>query len=245
MTSDKVGSAVALEYALGKKRVSIGELTPREFDDFLLTVLQNVDLRELRGFKPLKDLLSRRPGSFVCGQRQNPLETVEITASTRFQGVPPGDGQFELTSQVVSVTRGAINQIVTYRRYESGEETTDWKIADTWKDGKGVRKVEENILVIRRPGNHTLADDNLFAVWYDFFKVPHENRMTIGQIKVLPVTLPKFREFFGDLYPRIAQNLIWELANLSRTTLETLQNQAVRYLAQVTNLERLADAVME
>jgi hypothetical protein len=249
MTSDKAGSSRTrnqLDYALGKKRISLRGLKPKEFDDFLEAELSKINLRELQGFEPLEELISRRPGSVIYGShvRQDPSETVSVAPATKFEvasSVPP---PFNLKTHVVWVSQGVLSQLVTWRRFESQEETTDWKVADNWKGGRYIQKMEEEILVLRCPADHSGADENIFIVWYVAEKVPHEDEMVVKVVRVKLVPISKFRKQFGKKYPSVAIELISRIAMLSSITLDALKNNVTVFQRSVVDIQRLSDALL-
>ncbi|OHA91508.1 MAG: hypothetical protein A2758_00095 [Candidatus Zambryskibacteria bacterium RIFCSPHIGHO2_01_FULL_49_18] len=227
--------------------MSLARLHPAEFDDLLRDTLKNIPLRDLRGFKQLKDHLRRRPGSFVIGQRQNPLEYVDITDDaelTRGGQSQPGE-RFSWKTQVQGVSRGCLSQFITYGRNESDEVTVHQEVAERWGHEAYVKRVDKRELVLRRPADHTWADESLFLLLHHYEKVPHEDRMVTTLVEVVWIPIDGFREFFGPRYSRVAQYLFWELESIVRRTLDELERAVARLKTDAKRLEQISEAVME
>jgi hypothetical protein len=243
MTSDKASKPSEARRNLDlilhadKHPISLSDLTPEEFDALLRDTLVNTDLRELRGFKTMKDMMTRTPGSFVIGARQDPTETVKANEDTKVEG------PLALTTHLVSVTRGAVSYTQTYRRYESNEETTVHAIAREWGHQAYVWRSDGTSLVLRRPNDHSRADENLFSVRCITQKVPHKDEMAVVSVVTEAIPLSRFREQFKEKYSRIACDVIWELASLSRATLRELESQAENFRRRVAEIDRLASAI--
>lgn len=246
MTSDKAQSNARRELDLffGERRVSLKRLKPKEFDSFLSRVLRDIDLRELRGFKPLEDQLShRRDHNSVNGM--DPTDDVSVPLRTQVVEKKSQRQPFGLNTHVVSAHRGVISQTLHYRRNESGEETTDWKVARSWKNGGYTFRLEGSILVLRRPSDHSRADENLFLVRYVAEKVPLEHRMEVASIEVIPVPISRFRMQFGSKYSSVAQDLIWELRSIASRTLDALRGKAEAFRPIVAKLDLIGGAISE
>lgn len=248
MTSDMADRSAArnnLDYILGGKRVSLGELNPEEFDEFLEHILTNLDLRELRGFKTLRKLIERQPGSFIYGRRQDPLETLEMSENVQFENHSWARANFDLETHVVAVCRGLLIQNIVYRQYESGEETADWKVATKWGNKKYPHRGDETTLCLHRPNNHRRADENLFEVSYQIEKVPQQDMMTVKKIVVHHLPLNAFRAHYGARYPSVARDLIWEVDSLIEQTHDDLKNKAEQFGRRRAELERIAKGIRE
>ncbi len=240
MTEARARKSVArkkLDFALGDARISLARLFFREFDDLLRGIFKELDLGELRGFKPLRDLLARHPGSFTVGQRMDPTENVKMGSSGEMKGYLEEDFSLHNT-HVVRVCRGVLDQAITYRRHESGEETTSRVIAASWGRDAYIQKVEEVILVLRRNGA-------LYNVRYSYEKIPHKDEMIIGFVEAKSLILENFRQFFGDRYPTVARDLIWELKSLANLTARELEGKAQWWQRSAIMLERISGAIME
>lgn len=249
MTSDKPSRSQAselLDYALGEKRVALKELSPQEFDQLLNHTLGEVDLRELRGFQRLEKLLERSPGSWVFGQRTNPLDVVRMSSDTKVQEVNPDDQPVNLKTHMVRVSRGSIEQHTFFRRHESGEVSDDRKVIENWGVNGGYPwRVGETILVLRRPNNHSTAHFNLFLVKYVYEKVLHQDQMSIATIEVVMVPVEMFRTIFAENYATVGVYLIWELKNLANQTLHDLEHQVGYFRRSVEKLERLSNSITD
>ncbi|MFA5744884.1 MAG: hypothetical protein WC887_01590 [Candidatus Paceibacterota bacterium] len=236
-----------LDHVFGKKYVSFGQLSVSESNELLRTTLQDVDLRELRGFKLLKDLLVLRPGSIVYG-RETPhtldLETLEMSDSVSF--LTHGFEKISLVdmnTHVLRLYRWIWNWQITFKRNESGEETDDKKVASSWGKSAYHYKGSGEILAVRRPHNHTRADENLIVIKFWYEKIPLEARHTITRIEVDYLPLKNFRKHFGSLYAQAAVELIGELRSAYSSTASELKAQLTYTERRVAELERLSGAI--
>ncbi len=252
MTSAKASIArQQLAYALGENRIRLSELRPKEFDELLHNTLREIDLRELRGFQPLKDLISRSPGSQVFGPgapRRDPCETVRVIEAAVLSVPFPFSGEqpVSLSSHMIQVSRGAVNWGTTWRRHESGEETTDRQTAHEWGRGCYVHAEHRTILTLRRPPNGgSAADQNLFEVWYRYVKVLYQDEMAVVEVRVTRVPLEGLRSRYQECYPEIGRNLIWEMNILAERTLGDLKFQVERFAETIAKIHRLAESISE
>lgn len=246
MTSDKARVSVArrqMGFVLGEKRVSLKKLKPTEFDAFLGQVLRALDLREFRGFKSLVEHFSRG-SQHNPGDRRDPTDDITVSGRARLVGGAHRQ-PFDFKTHILQVSRGVLTQTAFYRRNESGEETTDYRKASSWSNGGYIFKLEESILVLRRPSDHSRADENLFVVRYVSEKVPFESRMEINLIEVVPVPISRFRAQFGSRYSSVAQDLIWELRSIADRTLDALRGKADAFRPIVAKLDLIGGAIME
>lgn len=243
MTSDKTAVDTTpssaqkhLEYALGKHRVALADLRPEEFDTFLEDHLHAVLVRELRGFVPLRDVISIRG--------KDPM-TVAETADFYLHRLDEHSVlEFvDLSTQAVKVCRGVCSQTLLYQRTESNEVTTIWAVAHSWGKGAYLQSGSQRILVLARPSKNCEAEQNLFAVDYQFAKVPHERRHFINRVDATQIPVRKFRDYFGEEAPEIARDLIWELQSLHHVTLHALESQTQRMREELARWERLSDSI--
>lgn len=243
MTSDTASIArQQLDVALGKTRIDMKDLSPTEFDQLLQSTLWDVNLKEIRGFKTLEETLSRSPGSFIYGARKNPTEYVSVNPQVSI--VQNGeDVPFTLKSQVLWMSRGVISQTIHYKRFETGEETTDWQIQKTWGPDVYIRKIEESFLALRRTLEHPRAYESLYHVYFDYEKIVHEDRMEILNISLTKIQLSNFREYFREKYSTVARELIWEIRDKTSSTVDILRSQAASLESKVTELDRLCHSI--
>jgi len=239
-----------LEFALGQKRICFGDLSEAEGDRLLESVLKDINLRKLRGFKPLKDLLTFRPGSIICGRGvEQPhtldVEVLDLSAEVDFSAQGFNEGfPVTLDDYAISVCRGKTKWKAVFKRNETDEETDDYRTASSWGRSAYHYKGIGEILAIRRPRNHTRANENLITVEFRYEKVPLKNWHVITAIAVKPLSLGNdFRKHFGPSYPRIAVELIWELGSIHRNTSKELASQQCLIDRKVTELERISEAL--
>ncbi|OGG93349.1 hypothetical protein A2609_01505 [Candidatus Kaiserbacteria bacterium RIFOXYD1_FULL_47_14] len=244
----KTRARETLDYALGKaKYVSFGQLSVSESNELLRTTLQDVDLRELRGFKLLKDLLVFRPGSTVYGGETShtlDLKTLELSDTVSFltrgfEETLPVD----MATHVLRLYRWIWNWQMTFKRNESGEETDDKKVASSWGRSAHHHKGSGEVLAVRRPHNHTRADENLIVINFWYEKIPFEERHIITRIEVDDLPLQNFRKHFGVLYAQAAVELIGELRSAYSSTASELRSQLNYIERRTAELERLSGAI--
>jgi hypothetical protein len=243
MTSDKANKPSEARKNLDlilhadKHPISLSDLSAEEFDALIRDTLRETDLRELRGFKALKDALAKSPGSFAVGQRQDPRETVTVSPKAEIVG------PLDFKSHIVQISRCLISVTSTFRRHESTEETTVYDVAREWGRSAYLWKDDFTFLVLRRPADHSRADDNLLILRSVAEKVPYKDEMEIVFVSSERVSVESFRQQFGEKHTRIAADMIWELASLSRATLRELESQAENFRRRVAEIDRLASAI--
>lgn len=225
MTSDKTKAApssarIQLAYACGEHRVDLGELTEDELSKFLFERLCEVELRELRGFMPIRDLLSQDGDDPMRVADTCKLLRASLFADSQL------DEAFSLDAQATRVCRGVCFQKLTFRQHESKKETTDRAIAQEWGKGGYVYSGVERILILARLPNHSRAYQNLVSLDYRFTKVPHERRFLIHAVAATSLSAESFCSFFGKEAPDIARDLLWELRAVHSRTLDELVHQA-------------------
>ena len=247
MTSDKTETQVLarrhLEYATGKHRVSLADLSPKYFDGFLEENIRNVDIRGLRCFAPLRSVLARpirgdEPIDVAKTARflLNSLSETSDVESVNYETI-------NLNTQTVKVSRGVFLQALVYRRTESDESTTEWKVAQGWGRGAYLDSGTERILILARPSKTCFVEENLFAVDYHFAKVRHQNQYLIHTVNATKIPIPKFRDYFGTKAPDIARDLIWELGSLYSQTLSDLKSKTERMRSESIKWQRLSDSI--
>jgi hypothetical protein len=231
-----------LDYALGEQRVSLSALLPAEFDDLLSRVLSGVNLRELRGFQPLKELLTIRSHYDGLGH----LNINHLSVSDEVVMNCARLDNFDLNSHVISVlwSVGLVLKRL-FKRYESGEETTDRDKASSWGQSAYHQSGQQGDLVLRRPRNHTLGNDNLVLIIYQYEKIPLENKHVITKIRATPISVKHFRRWFKDDYPKIAHNIILSLNSAHSRTIDELKSRLSQMQDKGVRLSRLRDSTTE
>ncbi len=235
-----------LDYVLGKKMVRFGELSSEEGEELLRDVLREVDLRELRGFRPLKEFLTFSPGSFTTGPQPHTLDievlqlsdSVELTTSDF-----SSDAAVAMDTHLLSICRGWVRGQAIYRRHESDLETSDWHEAHSWGRSAYRHRGEGEILSLRRPRNHTGADDNLLVVRFWYEKVPQKQEYLISKIEAMPLPIGAFMEYFGEIHSRIAVEMIWELRTAYARTVSELESRATYFRREAGKFERFSEAL--
>lgn len=240
MTSDKTDSMatpmkadILLDFALGKKRVMLAELDRKELVGRLQTLLSLVDFRKLRGFTPMRSILTR-----------NGETPIGLAPRVRFF-VPdfPTGGEGFLNTQSAVMHNGVLSGTYTYRRTESDDETTNLEMVRSWGKSAYLSSAKERILVMIRPANNSTADENLVLVDSEYAKVLHEQRYIITSVAATPIPIERFFSFFGEKTPGIARNLLWQLRDIHSQTLRELVSQTDKMREDVANWNRLADSI--
>ena len=230
-----------LDFALGQKRVKLSDLAPTEFDELLRTTLSDINLRELRGFKPLEQFLTFHTGTGPTSSLEmNNLE-IDAGASIITDGLEAVDRQ----THVLSVSRGVQRYNATYRRFESGEETDDFAVACEWGRTCCLQHGDIERLVMRRPNDHTHGEENFCLLSYSFLKVPNRDLHRINVIRLEWLPVGKFRQHFGAKSAEVATSFIWELHDAHERTLSELKSRVESFDKAIEKLERLAGAIGE
>ncbi len=240
--TERTAARQQLDYALGRKRIKLSDLAPVEFDELLRATLADVDLRELRGFKPLERFIAFQSGS---GGRTSSLEmnNLAIDEATLFQTA--GYDDVDLQTHVLSVSRGVQRYDVTYRRFESGDETQDVKVAIEWGKTCCLHRGSIERLVLRRPRDHSSGEENFCLLSYSFEKVPNKDLHRVVVINLDWLQVEKFRRHFGATYAEAATSFIWELRDAHARTLSELESRVESFGRTIEKLERLAGAIGE
>ncbi len=236
MTSDSTGNTLAynnLQFALGKKRVKLSELHPAELAAELNLLLLDVRLKELRGFAPVRDLLTRK------GERPRNVSNVPHLQLHGFLV----DDWLTLSTQAIVVHDGVLSQKLTYKRNETGEETTDFKLALSWGSGVYVSKREERIFVLTRPSNHAYATESFAVLDYESTKVPNENMHVVETIIATSITTASFCSFFGEKAPEIARQLIRAMRSIHLQTLNELLRQTENMRTRMVRWEHASNCI--
>ena len=253
MTSDTASAPSQarqnLDLALGEKRVSLSALHPEEFDTLLRDWLHQVKLKELRGFKPIKDLIAFRPGSTVYGGPKihtldvEVLDVADDCSIIGNCGIQQSD--ISLSSPAISVSRGSHFRKALYCRHESDEKTSDREIARSWGTQGYHHRGQSAFLGLGRFNQHARADNSLIEIHYWYKKVPHEDRYVVHLIHVTAITIDGFRERFDEVYGMIALNLIWELERIHQRTRKALESQAVSIGKKELEFDRIGNSITE
>ncbi len=240
MTSDKTGNTAPpleeddlLDLALGTKRVPLARLDRKKLTGRLQEILSLVDFRKLRGFTPMRSLLTRS-GETPVG----------IDPDARFfvPDFPTGSEGF-LNTQSTMMHNDVLSKTYTYRRAGSDDETTNAEIVRSWGKDACLIAAKERILVMIRPANNSRADENLMLVDFEYAKVPQGQRYLISRVAATPVPIDRLYSFFGEKTPIIVRNLLWRLRDIHAQTLRELISQTDKMRGEVARWDRLADSI--
>lgn len=221
-----------LQFATGGKRVALGELHPDELRALLRKELDRLDMKELRGFRELKETLSRRGD-----------EPLKVSDAPFFVCHGSPKEPFTLKSHTILVCRGVLSEKLTYRQHETGAETDDWKTAHEWGRSGYLYRGQESLLLMRRLPDYWEANDLLMFVMYNYIKVPNKKEYVINEISARPIPIPFFCKHFGKKAPEVARDLLWELSSIYRLTAEDMENKARLIRQSSLKRERLADSI--
>ncbi len=221
-----------LQFATGEKRIALSELHPEELRALLIKELGGLDMKELRGFRELKETLSRRG--------DEPLQVSDAPAFV-CHGSP--DEPFTLKSHTIRVCRGVLSQKQTYRRHETDAETDDWETARGWGRSGYLYRGQESLLLMRRLPDYWDTNGLLVEVAYNYIKIPNEKEYVINEISARPIPISAFCKHFGKEAPAVARNLLWELSSIYRLTADEMENKARQIRQATVKRERLADSI--
>lgn len=234
LTVEQVQAEKTLAVILGQGRIHFDNLSDAKFQELLQKALDEVDLREIRGFQPLESLLSYHFDA-LFEEGRGP-KNIKLGPNPKLSFGQLDD--FNLYTQVVKlVGDSSLNPV--YRRYESDEATNDWTVAKTWGKSGYLFRGARTFLALRRPRNHSDADKNLVLVILDFEKVPHEDLHLINRVRVKPVFIKHFRHWFEGNSAFVADRMIGSLEGLHRQTLNDLEYKAQETRKKLVWFEKL------
>lgn len=243
----KTAARTKLDFALGKVTVSLSDLSDPEFEDLLDSTLDDVDLRELRGFTTLKDVLTIRPGSHTYGRQPTygfDLEILSVGEDISFMVNGFEENIIiDWQTHILKMCRGWTKRETLYKRHETDEETDDYSVASSWGNSGYLFRGEGEILAIRRPRNHAPGGQCLLKIYFWFEKVQLKHEFIVVAVEVEKLTPGVFRQYFGDQSAHVAAELIWELRDAYRRTADTLKSQADHIQGKSVTLDQLSKAV--
>ncbi len=244
VNEEKSEARQKLDLALGLARVSLARLSPVEFDDLLCHALSEIDFRELRGFVSLKDFLTWR--SDADDAWRNGICQLDPQANLSPIIFPSSFALEEargLSVHVQSAVRDLVIVNRVFKRDESGEETSDMGVVKTWGETAYLLRAQCEILVLRRPRNHTSGAENLARLKFDAEKVAHENRFEVSSAWLEQLKVGSFRAYYGSRYPEMALSLIWQLRDICSRTHHVLRQQTEFFAEKEKELYRLGAAI--
>ncbi|MBP6943246.1 MAG: hypothetical protein KBB55_04370 [Candidatus Buchananbacteria bacterium] len=229
-----------LDFALGNSRVSLKDLSATEFDELLQTRLGEVHLQEIRGFTQLREMLPfRSDGIFSHG-----IKKIDLQITTTFEAMGFGtEFSVDLGTQVLEL-HGTMSGEVTFKRLETGEESSDQEVIHSWGHNGGyVCRGRGYRLAVCRPNKYSRASEGLIAVHFEIEKVPHKSEHVFTAIRVEYVELKKFRDYFGDNYARTANNIFQQVAAMHYRTAKELESQLKHMQGLEGKFQRLSDSL--
>lgn len=231
-----------LDFALGEKRINLGDLSESEFDEFFKKVLGDICPREIRGFSELKDVISVM--SSPDRNRNTDLNNLSISEDVVLSAKGFSDGTcVDLKTHILKLCRGFVRQKFVFKQLETGETRTDREAHRDWRDTGILLSGERSVLAIRRPRNHSRADECLVVVSFKYSKLQCKKRHIVETIEIQNLPLSEFRQYFGKKYPHIAKELILELNTALRRTVDDLELQARIIHNKAVAMSRLSDVI--
>ncbi len=231
-----------LDFALGKNRVPLDDLSNYEFCVFLKNALDEVNLREMRGFTELRNLLSFASKEFL----RSPYNLNMLVLGEGFKLTTSNPG-LTLYDHVQDIGGCLLTQEMLYKRYESNETTGDeMKARNGWgQNGGYLLSGKRQILVLHRPRDDSSASSNLFTVDYWFVRVPKAERHVIHSIDISHLPPVAFRKrFLGNRAAEIACGMVSQLQTILDRTVDGLLEKSRSFERVSAKIKRMRDAVM-
>ncbi len=232
-----------LDFALGKQRVFLEQLSKKEFDEFLESTLRDLYLRDLRGFKSLKDLLNFTHG----GPAYHTLDVQNLSLSDQVVFTTAGfkdDLEVSLETHTLNLSRRWFSWKCLFKRNESNEETKDYTEANLWGYSGYHHSGSAKVVAFRRPRHHhSYGHESLVVISFSYEKVLLKDRHQIKTLHVDNLPISKFRECFFASYPAVASGLIRELASAHSRTISEVESQLQSLRKKEAELERVSGAI--
>jgi hypothetical protein len=226
-----------LKYALGKERIPLGSLRVRELELLLEEQIDHYDLRELHGFRELKDVLEIKNGGDI---------TMLVASYTSIISGPRGFGEkfhLDFKSHVIKVSRGLLFRKQIFRQYESSEMTEDYEVFRKWGKSGYLCSGTESVLLLRRLPERVYEEPVLMEAIYEYGKVPNDDTYLISKVWATPIPFSNFCKYFGKKAPEIARDLLWELASFYNLTAQDLQSKANIMRVKSLLKQRLSNSI--
>ncbi|MCI5108272.1 MAG: hypothetical protein MRY49_00300 [Candidatus Pacebacteria bacterium] len=227
-----------LEYALGKKMVDISGMEPAELDKLLRGALDEVELREIRGLKPICEEITLQDAYLMHVPDLRNLSVAEDPTLTTC------DNSININTQVMKISRLFGSSETLYKRHESDEETTEWSVASNWGKSAYLASGYISGVYLMRPRSHGRASDNLLFIGYRYRKVPNENQHMVYEIEVDKKPFKELRAEFGENYPKFVADAINCLRMQISITCDRLESQLSTMRMKHKKIDRLSDAIM-
>lgn len=214
-----------LKIALGERGVDFTELKYKEFVGVATDALRKVNLRELRGFTPLRKVLPF------------PIKSDDSNV------IKVNDHNFDLNTHSVQVSRDLLSYTEVWRNVESGEQTSDKDVSRSWGRYALFVNGEAHTIVLRRPRNHTSADGNLFLVHFFYEKVAGRDESVITSVEIEQLLLKDFKKVFGDDYAKVFAHITKSIESIYYRTCQALDGQAIRMRDEYERFKRFSESI--
>ncbi|PLX24905.1 hypothetical protein C0580_03720 [Candidatus Parcubacteria bacterium] len=193
--------------------VSLGKLRPDEFDDILKKILLDLYIRNLRGFKPLRQSVS--------SGGDEPVNTDDDTkfVAEGFEGV-----SFTMDTQTQVLHRGVIAQDMVWREDETGQEFSGYS-HDKPKEWGRITLVRgsQTFLILMRLPKGEYGYDNLVLVTSHYEKIPRRKAYRVTRLVARRLLVKDFREVLGESAPRVANEMIMGIGDIISRSITALQ----------------------
>jgi len=228
-----------LQIGLGKERSNLSKMHPSELEGLLeeqLYQIRNYDISHFCGFTELHETLSQKnndgKGSVVVSEKA-------IVNCKGFDEKYP----FDLKSHTVKVWQGFVWQKRTWRRNESGEESSDFKVSNNWDNGGYLYKCNERIILIRRVLGSAYKEPLVVEVTYEYLKVPNKKEYVVNSIDAELIPVDGFCKHFGKKSGKLADSIFNQLRTLYGQTANDLKSKSNQMQARADQLSRFTEVV--
>jgi hypothetical protein len=193
-------------------------------------------MSHLYGFTELRETLSEK------GDGRDGSVKVDDKAVVICRGLSDGDF-FDLKSHTVRVWQGFIWSKRTWRRNESGEETSDFGVFDKWNNGGYLYRYDQQILLIRRVPEGFPKKSLIVEVIYSCIKIPNEKNYLVSGIDAKIVPIQEFCKYYGKKSGRLACCVIGGLHSLYIRTTDHLQSKANQMKSRAEGIGRFQEVI--
>ncbi len=245
MTSDtttkKTKARKELDIAMGRGKVSLSTMSDNEVGELLESELFNVELRDLRGFKPLKDILNTRFNDSSFVGHMFLFQNVEFRLSKE---IAPdfADGEGEMFEQYFLLLQSYFSpDNFNYFVKETGQKITRDELNKSYRESDVVlRSGTFSVLVLRRPRDRSPATKNLFHIYCSFEKVPLKQEYEIMEISIKKISIDDL-----VLCASMAMDVLGGVNSAYYKTQSELDSDAKRFRAMSDHWERLVRALRQ
>lgn len=225
-----------LDLVMKDYQIELKKLNPEELNHLLKDWFSKVDPTNLRGFRPLSQVLSARNSDdawFVVDG-----ETIELPADFV--------GEFDFKTHSIKLNHAFASMERCWKRHETGEETRDYNIVvKSWNNQAYLYSAELSTVVLRRSRDYSHGAQNLVHVSYHLQKVPYKNHFQIRNVSARNINLSNFSTMcsaFGCA-AELATDMIKTMRDVMVRHHQSLVDQANAVDSQVKEWQRLGKAI--